>query len=135
MCVFWSAPAGALTARLGHAQSLSQNQPEAHQIREIIDVEHIKSQLKEGSLDFMGCERLIGGIIGVVANVHHRMKATERKEETLAKWKECQAEMQEANGKERVGAPAPSSLAPTHPLGALARCAAPPASPGELWGI
>jgi hypothetical protein len=98
----------------GRAQSLSQNQPEAHQIREIIDVEHIKSQLKEGSLDFTGCERLIDGIIAVVASVHDRMKEKERKEETLAKWKECQAVIEEANDKEQVSTATPACLACTH---------------------
>jgi hypothetical protein len=52
----------------------------AQQIRDIIDVEHIKSQLKVASLDFGGCIRLIGSIIGVVASVHHRMRAAEREQ-------------------------------------------------------
>ena len=82
-------------------ESLSQNQPEAMQIQEIVDLEHIKTQLKEQSLDFRGCERLIDSIIGVVVNVHVRMKATERKEETLSKWAQCGGEMQEANDKQQ----------------------------------
>lgn len=64
-------------------------------------MEHIKIQLMENSLDFKGCERLIDSIIGVVLNVHDRMRATARRDETLSKWKKCQAEMQEANGKEQ----------------------------------
>lgn len=63
-------------------------------------MEHIKSQLKEGCLDFMGCMALINSIFDVVANVHDRMKATERRKETMAKWEDCKAEMEEAGGKE-----------------------------------
>lgn len=84
------------TIRTG-IEELSQHQPEAHQIRDIIDIDHIKIQLQEKSLDFKGCERLIDGIVGVVVSMHLRMKAVERGDETLSLWKACQAEMKLAN--------------------------------------
>lgn len=79
------------------SQQFTKDTPEHHIINEILDVDHIKAQLKEGALDIFGCQKISKLVIGVIVCVNDRMKSVERKEETLALWKEREAAFTEAN--------------------------------------
>lgn len=79
---------------------LSKGDRSAEQIEEIVDVDHIRTQLLNESLDLPGCKKLVGDIIQVVVSMHEKMGATKRKEKTLSVWSKCKVEMEEAEGKE-----------------------------------
>lgn len=60
---------------------------EAVRIREILDVEHIREQVKNGAMGFAGFARLLEGVVDVVLMLHDRMKAAERRKETADRWR------------------------------------------------
>lgn len=67
-------------------ESMASGHAEAKQIADIIDVERIKMRLCEETLDYEGCQRLMGSIVGVLVSMHGRMKNTERRHETSNRW-------------------------------------------------
>lgn len=68
--------------------------PEALGIKEIIDVEHIKAQVKQDAFTLESCKNLFYGIFGVIINLHGKMDATARMNKTIELWGEWKDKME-----------------------------------------
>ena len=54
--------------------------------QDILDIEHIESQIANGALGLSSCLPLVDSIIGVIVSIHDRMRCHERKRRTEEKW-------------------------------------------------